>query len=303
MTHTAGGTALVIGATSRVGRLVVDALREASVPVRALTRRPDLGRLPDGVDVVRGDLTAPGSLGPALDGAESVFLIWTAAPEQLEGVVARLEERPSGRRRRVVVVTSPHRTPHPFFQQPNPLRLLHAEVERVLAAADLDLVTLRPGMFCSNALHWWAPQIRAGDVVRWPYGEAETAPIDEHDLAAVAARALLDDRHVGADYVLTGPESLSQAAQVRAIGDAIGRPLRFEELTPDAFRRETAGTWPPAVVEMLLGAWHAALGQPAFVTDAVEAIVGTRARSFARWAADNAAAFARPSSSADVRAG
>jgi hypothetical protein len=36
----------------------------------------------------------------------------------------------------------------------------------------------------------WAPQIRAGDVVRWPYGAVEAAPIDERDIAAVAVRAL-----------------------------------------------------------------------------------------------------------------
>src|ERR1017187_7200977 len=42
---------------------------------------------------------------------------------------------------------------------------------------------LRPGMFAANALWWWASQIRAGDVVRWPYLAAPTAPIDERDIA------------------------------------------------------------------------------------------------------------------------
>jgi hypothetical protein len=32
---------------------------------------------------------------------------------------------------------------------------------------------------------WWAPLLRAGDEVRWPYGAVETAPIDERDIAAV----------------------------------------------------------------------------------------------------------------------
>ena len=171
------------------------------------------------------------------------------------------------------------------------MRGLHIEIERLLAATDLGVTVIRPGMFASNVRHWWAPQIRAGDVVRWPYADAETAPIDERDIAAVAARALLDARHVGGDYVLTGPESLSQAAQVRAIGDAIGRPLRLEELSPDEFRRETAATWPPAVTEMLLGAWQATLGRPAFVTSAVQEITGSPARTFHRWAADHASAF------------
>jgi uncharacterized protein YbjT (DUF2867 family) len=174
------------------------------------------------------------------------------------------------------------------------MRGLHAEIERLLEATNLEVTILRPGIFASNALHWWAPQIRNGDVVRWPYAAAETAPVDERDIAAAAARALLDGRHAGGDYVLTGPESLSQAAQVRAIGDAIGRPLRFDELSPDEFRRETAGTWPSAVAEMLLSAWRATLGHPAFVTSAIQEIVGSPPRTFYRWAADHASAFATP---------
>ena len=53
-------------------------------------------------------------------------------------------------------------------------------------------------MFAANTLHWWAPQIRAGDVVRWPYGAVETAPIDERDIAAVAVRALTEASLTGA---------------------------------------------------------------------------------------------------------
>ena len=287
-------TVLVTGATGRVGRIVVDELLRAGVAVRALTRRPEQAALPGGAQVVMGDLTVPTTLDWALEGVGSVFLVWTAAQDAAAALVARLAAHASAQPRRVVYLSSPHQTPHPFFQQPNPLRGLHAEVERLLAAANLDVVVLRPGMFASNALHWWALQIRNGDVVRWPYGAAETAPVDERDIAAVATRALLDSRHAGGDYVLTGPESLSQAAQVAAIGEAIGRPLRFDELSPDEFRRETAGTWPGGVVDMLLDAWRATLGRPAFVTSAIQEIVGLPPRTFAQWAADNAAAFANP---------
>src|SRR4029077_4809389 len=108
------------------------------------------------------------------------------------------------------------------------------------ADAGIAPTIIRRGMFASNARVWWGSMIRDGDVVRWPYGAAETAPIDERDIAAVAARALVEDGHAGGDYVLTGPESLSQAEQVSVIGAALGRPIRFEELSPEEFRRETA---------------------------------------------------------------
>lgn len=287
---------LVTGATGRVGRLVVDELLRTGASVRALTRRPEHTALPANVDVVAGDLTVPASLEAALADAVAIFLVWTAAATTAPDVIARIAANES-QRRRVVYLSAPYRTPHPFFQQPNPMRALHAEVERLLAATGLDVAVIRPGMFASNALHWWAPQLRNGDVVRWPYGDAETAPVDERDIAAVGARVLLDTQHARGDYVLTGPESLSQAAQVGAIGDAIGRRLRFEELSPDEFRRRAAGTWPAGVADMLLDAWHAALGRPAFVTSAVHDILGSPPRTFHQWAVDHAAAFAGPAAS------
>ena len=110
-------------------------------------------------------------------------------------------------------------------------------------------------------------------------------------MAAVAARSLYEDAHTGADYVLTGPESLSQAEQVHIIGEAIGRPIRFQELSPDEFRRETAGSWPRPIVEMLLAAWGATIGRPAFVTSTVADVVGSQAGTFRQWALDHVDAF------------
>jgi uncharacterized protein YbjT (DUF2867 family) len=114
---------------------------------------------------------------------------------------------------------------------------------------------------------------------------------------AVAVRTLYQDGHAGGDYVLTGPESLSQAQQVRIIGEVLGRPIEFVELSPDEFRRETEGSWPRPAVDMLLAAWGATIGRPAFVTSTVFDILGS-VRSFREWVADHAAAFTDgPSSS------
>ena len=277
---------LVTGATGRVGRVVVDRLVEAGVPVRALTRRPEAAVLPAGVEVVAGDLTVPESLDAGLRGAGAVLLVWTAAPATAAAVVERLATHA----RRVVFLSSPHQTPHPFFRQPNPMAVLHADIERLIAASGVQSTIIRPGVFASNSLFWWAPAIRAGGAVRWPYGAAETAPVDDRDVAAVAARTLYEDGHAGGDYVLTGPESLSQAEQVSIIGDVLGRQIKFDELTPDDFRRETEGSWPRPVVDMLLTAWGATMGQPAYLTSTVTDILGS-ARTFRQWATDHAAAF------------
>src|SRR5690348_12835356 len=44
--------------------------------------------------------------------------------------------------------------------------------------------------------------------------------------------------HAGAEYVLTGPESLTQREQISIVGSVLGRSLRIEEMTPDEARRE-----------------------------------------------------------------
>src|SRR5580692_9640876 len=283
---------LVTGATGRVGRAVVGLLIAAGVPVRALTRRSAAAAaLPANVEVVTGDLTVPESLDAGLRGVSAVFLVWTAPPATAPAVVERLATYA----RRVVFLSSPHQTPHPFFQQPNPMAVLHADIERLIAAAGLESTIIRPGMFASNAVAWWGTAIRAG-VVRWPYGAAETAPVDDRDVAAVAARTLYQDGHAGGDYVLTGPESLSQAEQVSIIGDVLGRRIEFEELSPDEFRSQTEGSWPRPVVDMLLAAWAAAVGRPAYMTSTVSAILGSPARSFRQWVADHASAFTEGSS-------
>ena len=279
---------LVTGASGRVGRAVVDSLIAAGVPVRALTRRPEAAAmLPANVEVVTGDLTVPESLDVPLRGVGTVFLVWTAPPATAAAVVDRLATYV----RRVVFLSSPHQTPHPFFRQPNPMAVLHADIERLIAAAGLESTIIRPGMFASNVLSWWATAIRTDGVVRWPYGAAETAPVDDRDVAAVAARTLYHDGHAGGDYVLTGPESLSQAEQVSIIGDVLGRRIRFDELSPDEFLSETEGSAPRQVVDMLLAAWRATTGRPAFITSTVSDILGSAPRSFRQWVADHAAAF------------
>jgi uncharacterized protein YbjT (DUF2867 family) len=278
---------LVTGGTGRIGQGVVDLLLDGGVPVRVLTRRPEaVTTLPPNVDVVTGDLTAPESLDAALQGVGAVFLVWTAPPTTAPAVVERL----AASAQRVVFLSAPHQTPHPFFQQPNPMAVLFAEIERLLAASGLETTIIRPGMFASNTLLWWANAIRADSVVRWPYGAAETAPVDDRDVAAVAARTLYQDGFAGGDYVLTGPEALSQVEQVKIIGDVLERPITFEELSPDEFRAETQGSWPRPVVDMLLAAWGATMGTPAYVTSTVSDILGS-ARSFRQWVVDHRSAF------------
>jgi uncharacterized protein YbjT (DUF2867 family) len=279
---------LVTGATGNVGRHVVDQLTAAGVEFRAMTRDPDAAGLPPHVEVVRGDLTVPESLDSCLRDIDTVFLVWVAPPDAIEGAIERIATYA----RRIVYLTAPLKTPHPFFQQPNPSRAIAERIERVIEQSSLAWTFVRAGMFAGNARHFWGPQIRAGGVIRWPYLNAPTAPTDERDIAAIVVRALCGDGLARAEYVVTGPQSLTQAEQIQTIGRAIGRSLHVEEMTPDQARSELLPILgSPVFINMLLTAWRAALGQPAFVSATFAELIGRTPRPFFEWATDYAAEF------------
>ncbi len=282
---------LVTGATGNVGRQVVAQLLARDIRVRALARTPESAGLPRRVEVVRGDLTDPATLDAALSDIDAVFLVWRAPPEAAAPALERIAQHA-----RRIVFLSNLTVRDDAEEQDYSVTTLHARIERLIEASGVPWTFLRPGAFAANALIWWAPQIRAGDIVRWPYPGAVTSPIDERDIAAVAVRALCEAGHAGAKYILTGPQSLTQRDQVGIVGAAIGRQLRFEEIPPEVARRELAVALSPAIADMLLKAWAASLGKPAPVTSTVAEVTGGPALSFRDWALDNAAAF-RPCAS------
>ncbi|MEU6723002.1 NAD(P)H-binding protein [Nonomuraea wenchangensis] len=280
------GKILVTGATGNVGKHVVSQLAEAGLDVRALARDPRRAALPVKagpaetwpVEIVRGDLTAPESLEPALRDVESVFLLWPSfTADGAEATITAI-----ARHARRVVLLSATGADQPGNH--------YHEVERLVRRSGLGWTFLRPSGFAVNTLGW-ADQVRQG-VVRWPYGQASRSLIHEKDIAAVAAHVLTSAGHNGAAYVLTGPERLTQAEQVRVIGEVIGREVRWEEQPPEEARELLTALWGvPEFVESALRAWESFVTGPEVVTDTVERLLGRPALTFRQWAADHAADF------------
>src|SRR5215212_5677313 len=257
---------LVTGATGNVGREVVNLLLDDGQEVAAVTRNPAAAALPGGAHVVGGDPSHPKTLTSALRGVEAVLISPRALGDTTAGAATA------------------------------ELLDLAAEqgVERAVA---LSAVTMQyPAGYrrfadAFNTLAW-APQIRSASVVRGAYGDAATSTIHERDVAAVAARALVNPAHAGHSYVLTGPQSLTQRDKVRLIGEAIGKKLSFEELPPEQIRQAMlAQGLPEDVPDRLLGSLADYAKEPGPSSDTVDQVLGRPALTFAEWAAEHAAAF------------
>ncbi|GAA3586296.1 NAD(P)H-binding protein [Nonomuraea rosea] len=277
---------LVTGATGNIGRQVTAQLLDAGVPVRVLTRDPDSARLPEGVQVAGGDLLAPNTMATALHDVEAVFLMWpfpTAEPAPALFDVLRKHAR------RIVFLSS-GAIRDDLDEQAEPIGRLHADVERAIEQSGMEWTFLRPHGFARNTLSW-APQIRAGDTVRGAYGTAAMTLLHELDIASVAARALIENEHAGRRYILTGPQILTQVEQVHILGDAIGRPLHWEEISPGAARQQMLAWLPASVVDVVLNGYAHMVTEPGPITSTVEETTGVPARTFQKWATDHAHEF------------
>ncbi|MFK0249673.1 NAD(P)H-binding protein [Amycolatopsis azurea] len=276
---------LITGANGVVGRHVMNVLLAQGVSVGAVTRGADGTRLPENVEAVVGDLGRPSWIGTALEGAEAIQISPRATGAGLEELLKLAAER--GVRR--VVLLSATTVEYPAGEARFAAQFEHAE--DLVARSGLEWTVLRLADFAANALAW-VPQLKAGDVVRGAYGRAASSPIHETDIAAVAARALLGGVPAGSVYTLTGPRSVDQYEKVQLLGDAVHRPLSFQELPPEQVRQAMlAQGLPEEVPARLLGSLADYSVHPGPTTTTVEELLGRPARTFADWARDNAPAF------------
>jgi uncharacterized protein YbjT (DUF2867 family) len=271
-------TILVTGATGRVGRHVVAGLRAAGVTVRALVRTPELAGFPPDVELIQGDIYDPDAVRRAAKDVDAAFLLWPSyGATGAEKIVPELP-------RRVVYLSSLNA----------PSGGVWGDVEQLLQHAGKEWTFVRPGGFAVNAQSW-APQFHAGDVVRVPSPQAGRSLIHERDIAAVAVLTLLNDRHIGQIYDLTGPEVLTQAEQIQTIARTIGKQVRVEAQSDTEARQAMLEMGAdPALADSAVAYWASLVDTPEPVTTTIPELTGRPALTFDDWATEHADEFRPP---------
>lgn len=276
---------VVTGATGNIGRPLTRALTEAGRQVTAVSRHT--AAVPDGARHVVADLAEPAGLRPVLDGAKALFLLLSgdlhatgASPADIIG------EAVASGVRRVVLLSTLGVVTRPF----GPTRIAMRALEDTLRESGLEWAILRPGGFASNAL-WWAESVRTQQLVAAPFGDVGVPIIDPADIAAVAAACLLEDRHTGGVYELTGPEVITPRRQTEAIAAALGSPVRFHELTRAEAKAAMTRNMPAELADDTLDILGSPNPAELRVSPDVQRVLGRAPRPFADWAARNVAAF------------
>jgi uncharacterized protein YbjT (DUF2867 family) len=279
---------LVTGATGTVGRSLVQQLVDAGHDVRAVTRDPRsaaAARLPRNVEVVHGDFAKPETLVPALRGVERMHLVAIDGYGALTTGAQILELAKQAGVRRITHLGHNDES----RGDDDPIEVDHRALHRAIEGSGLEWTHLFPGEFMANTREW-APSIRAEGVVRAPFGGWSSTMVHEADIAAIAMVALIEDGHVGQRYTPTGPAPVKRVDAVRMIGEAIGREIRFIELTPEQAREHWKDIYPEYVIEWFLEMGDYPEGNATVLPD-VEKVTGRPARTFAQWAVDHADDF------------
>jgi len=230
---------LVTGANGRAGSAVVRAFARRSEPVRALVRDPArasvFDRFPT-VEVVTGDMLRPETLGPALDGVDRVLVISSAGPQMLE-TQATFIDAALAAGATLIVKFSGEDSIEGFDPERFRSTRSHEQIQRYLTAVTAAWTILRPSQFMEAYLEE-APAIAAAGELRLPLGATTLAPVAIDDVARVAHAVLTTDGHEGATYTMTGPEALTMTDVAANITAAIGRTVRYVDVTPEEKARE-----------------------------------------------------------------
>jgi uncharacterized protein YbjT (DUF2867 family) len=231
---------LVTGATGYIGSRLLARLAGEGRPVRALARRPEAAALPDGVEVVRGDLLDGRGLGEALDGCHTAYYLVHSMEAAANGT--GFAER--DRRAAEVFASAAARAGlerivylggiEPSSGSLSPHLRSRLEVERVLLEAVPGSTALRASIVVGAGSSSFRVLVRLVERLRVlpmpAWRRNRTQPIAERDVIELLARTPAVPAAAGRSLDAAGPDVMTYGDMIERIAEAMGvgrLPLGF----------------------------------------------------------------------------
>lgn len=274
---------LVTTPTGKVGRELVALLTQRGATVRLGAHSVDTTRAAfPGLETVHLDHADPATHAAAVQGVDAVYLAspgdFPSAPEK-----ALVDAATRAGVKKVVKLAAMG-----VEHTDNPLR----QVEEHVRASGLAWTFLHPTWFMQNFATSMAGAVKSGTLAE-PAADKKTAFIDARDIAAVAAKALLETGLEGRTLTLTGAELLSRADVAAALGEELGRPVAYLPMTDEQFRAAVKGFLTPSYLELMSNLYSMVrAGHMEVKTATVQEVLGRPPISFAQFAKDHRSAWA-----------
>lgn len=206
---------LVLGATGKTGKRVVERLQGKGISVRAGSRNEDPSF----------DWEKPGNWAKVLNGIKKVYITYYpdfVTPGALDKIQELIDTAKKSKVQQLVFLSGRGEKEA-------------EEAERIVIDSELYWTVVRSSWFMQNfSEFFFLDNILEGHLVV-PKSKALEPFVDLDDLADVVVEALTDDKHIGKIYELTGPELLSFKDTTHMISEAINRPVVYEEMDMEVY--------------------------------------------------------------------
>ena len=255
-------TFLVIGSTGKTGSRVAAKLEGLGHTVRHGSRRSS----------TPFDWADPETWSAALAGAQAVYITYfpdLAFPGAEENIEALTKLAADNGVHRLVLLSGRGE--------------YHAQrCEEIVRRSGLEHTLVRAAWFAQNFSEGYLREPALAGVVALPAGQVREPIVDVDDIADVVVAALTEDGHNGQLYEVTGPRLLSYDEIAEALSVAIGRSVRYQPITLEAFHTEMQAIGGKLIADVLLGVCRETLdGRNEWVGDGVQRALGRNPRDFA----------------------
>lgn len=262
---------LVLGGKGKTGRRVVERLQSRGRDVLVASRST----------VPSFDWNVPDTWADVLPGVGSVYITYQpdlAVPGAVEAVGHFTDLAMQSGVRRLVLLSGRGEEEA-------------QRAEQVLRDSGADWTIVRAGWFAQNfSENFLMDGVLAGEVVL-PASTTKEPFVDADDIADVVVEALMDDRHIGHLYEVTGPRLMTFAEAIKEIGAACGRDIRFVEVSAEAYKTLLEEhQLPDDFIGLIMYLFTTVLdGRNEHLTDGVQRALGRAPRDFRDYARDVAA--------------
>ena len=283
---------LITGATGTVGKELVKLLARPAEPIRVMVRdRNKAGSIAyPGVNIVEGDFASGTGLDGALSGIERAFLLTPPVENQTVLESHFIDAAAHSSIKHIVKFSALGAA----ADSPSRLLRAHAASERRIQETGIPYTFLRPSQFMQNFLGFRDSIIHRGEFYA-PMGTGRISIVDLRDVAAVAAEVLEEYGHEGKTYDVTGEESLTYAEMAALLSKAVGTPITYVDVTPEAARagmvQAGMSEWFADAILELYAVWK--FDGAAGIAKTVRDVAKKNPSTFAQFAHDYAPQFGR----------